>query len=199
MVVSMKGFPRKSGLRLAIFGLSGTGKSTTAGLIEANLRARGMTVERLKLAEPLYKLQREFYKVAGVPIGAYDQDQELMESIASHLRRIAPECISQDFKIRLEACCSDVVINDDLRDPHIDYRRLRLWGFHTIKTVCPESVRARRLATRGDLSVIATAPSTSGLGLIPADYELENAGNDIHIYAQSVNELVDVLLDDPNW
>ena len=50
----------------------------------------------------------------------------------------------------LAGTSADVVINDDLRDPHVDAPLLRRHGFRVLRITCDESVRQARLAGRGD-------------------------------------------------
>ena len=43
----------------------------------------GLRAEVIKLAEPLYSLQQDFYRHAGLQIGSYEQDQHLLTTIAA--------------------------------------------------------------------------------------------------------------------
>jgi hypothetical protein len=47
---------------------------------------------------------------------------------------------------------ADVILNDDLRDVHVDYPALQALGFSFVRVRCDEPVRLRRLAGRSDLS-----------------------------------------------
>jgi hypothetical protein len=151
-------------------------------MVEDFFADRSMRVGRVKLAQPLYDLQAEFYRIAGVPIGPYEQDQKLLETIATQLRRLSPTSLIDDFERRmksLDGC--DVVLNDDLRDPHVDYPRLLDLGFRFVRIRCDESVRADRLRRRGDRSVVLSSKSTVGIDLIHPDVEVDNstAGFDV--------------------
>jgi dephospho-CoA kinase len=162
-------------LRLAVVGLSGCGKSTTAGLIERFADDHGLSHAVVKLARPLYQLQSAVYRAAGVDLAPGAQDQVLLEQLAGTLRRIRPDALVADFLQRLSAVDADVVVNDDLRDPDVDAVALRAHGFRVLRVTADPPVRAARLAGRGDLS--RADGSTARLDLIPADAVLDNSGS----------------------
>lgn len=163
--------------RICLIGHTGAGKSTTAGLLADALAARGRRVEVVKLAEPLYRLQGEVYRVAGRPIEHYAQDQLLLEALATHLRRISASALVDDFVRRLDAVRADVVLNDDLRDPWTDWPALRQLGFRVVRVVASRETRAARLAGRGDVASLLDSASTAELDRIEPDELLENEGS----------------------
>lgn len=174
-------------LRISVVGLAGAGKSTCAALIEEFARAKGLTHARVKLAKPLYDLQEQVYRAAGgrLPDGA--QDQVLMEALADAMRRIRPRALADDFVARLSSADADVVVNDDLRDPHVDAPALRGHGFRVVRITCDEQVRQVRLAGRGDPS--RADRSTREIDLIEPDAVIDNsAGPDE--YRCAVDELL---------
>jgi hypothetical protein len=166
-------------IRICFYGLTGSGKSTIARMLCESVRVRGQRAVILKLADPLYRLQREFYAVAGAPLEVGQQDQVLLESIARHLRRISPTSLADDFQARLERCGAEVVINEDLRDPDIDYPRLRALRFRFVRVTVDEAVRRTRLTSRHDLSTVVDSETTRRLELIVPDLELNNSGRDL--------------------
>lgn len=161
-------------LRIAIIGLAGCGKSTSASLIQSFAAEQGLSFAVVKLAAPLYRLQSEVYRAAGVELMPGSQDQLLMESLADAMRRIRPDSLARDFLKRLVDCDADVVVNDDLRDPQVDWPALRAEGFRVLRITAAPSVRMARLNTRADIT--RTDRSTSQLDLIPADAVLDNSG-----------------------
>lgn len=161
-------------LRVALVGQSGSGKSTCAGFIAAYARDNGLTYSVLKLAKPLYDLQSHIYATAGAPLAEGVQDQQLMESLATALRRIRPGYLAEDFLGRLSRLDADVVVNDDLRDPHVDAPALRAQGFRILRVTAPERLRGQRRAARGDLT--RADGSTREIDLIEADAVVENTG-----------------------
>ncbi|WP_405884024.1 hypothetical protein OG762_39145 [Streptomyces sp. NBC_01136] len=162
-------------LRIAVIGLSGSGKSTCAAELAAYAREHGLSCTRVPLARPLYELQRQVYAAAGVPLHEGAQDQVLMENLAGHLRRLNPRTLADDFTARLAATDTDMVLNDDLRDPHVDAPALRAAGFRILRITCDEEIRRKRLAERGDLT--RADGSTRGLDLITPDTVIDNSGD----------------------
>jgi len=160
-----------------VFGLSGSGKTTFARSLAEAARERGLTSERVKLAAPLYQLQDVVYAAAGAPPTDGRQDQILMESLASHLRRINPRALVDNFLLRLAQTNADVVINDDLRDPYVDAPVLRDHGFVLIQIVSPADLRTTRLASRGDLSVDPVAASSSHIDALQPAMVVVNDGS----------------------
>jgi dephospho-CoA kinase len=163
-----------STLRIAVIGLSGCGKSTTTGIVAEYATDKGLTCATVKLATPLYDLQEQVYRRAGVEIPPGAQDQVLLEALADAMRRIRPHSLADDFLARLAKTHTDVVLNDDLRDPHVDAVVLRDNGFRILRVTASPEVRQQRLAGRGDLT--RADASTSGLDLIRPDAVLDNSG-----------------------
>lgn len=159
-------------LRLSVIGLTGSGKSTFASLVEQEATRAGRSHARVKLAAPLYRLQREVYQVAGAPLPAGAQDQELMEALAAALRRINPRSLADDFRRRLADAGADLVVNDDLRDPHVDAVVLRQEGFRIVRVRADEPIRLARLAGRADLT--RAEHSTRELDRIEPDLLVDN-------------------------
>jgi cytidine deaminase len=166
-------------IKLVIYGLTGSGKSSSAGIVRSYFTSRGRTVAVLKLAQPLYELQQQFYQAAGQTIGMYEQDQVLLEIIATQLRRISPTSLAEHFLARLALVDADVVLNDDLRDAQIDYPMLKQQGFRFIRIACPETVRLQRLQQRKDISVVTHSATTIALDQIEPDVVVDNASSNM--------------------
>ncbi|WP_395322326.1 hypothetical protein [Variovorax sp. UC74_104] len=183
----------RPGLCLCLVAPSGSGKSTTAELIREWLLARGHSVDVVKLAEPLYRIQAMFYAEAGIALTPETQDQKLLESVATHLRAIHARALADGFLRRLATSRADVVINDDLRDDRIDWPALREAGFVVVKVAARAEIRAQRLAVRNDLSVVKDSPLDLQMARIEADYVLTNNGSLAALQAQ-VDGLCRLLL-----
>jgi len=181
-------------LRLCVVGPSGSGKSSVVAALRRALKTGGRRVEVIKLAQPLYRLQSEFYATAGRAIDAGVQDQALLEAIATHLRRIDPAALVHDFERRLADCAADAVLNDDLRDDVTDAPRLRALGFRTLRVVTAEPVRLARLAARGDLTSVAQSPLDRQIARLPVDYVLDNSAEGLAGLDRKVDTLARHLL-----
>ncbi|WP_024905395.1 hypothetical protein [Robbsia andropogonis] len=186
--------PSTSRLRLALVAPSGSGKSTTAQLLKLHFERAGKRVEILKLAAPLYAIQRMFYEEAcrNLPDGA--QDQYLLEHIATELRALDRLSLVKNFARRLMQSDADVVINDDLRDDATDWPYLRQHGFDVVKIVADPAIRSARLTGRADLSVVEKSPLDLQMQRIRADYALPNNGS-IEALTAHVNAFADWVLD----
>jgi dephospho-CoA kinase len=165
---------QRTTLRLAVIGLSGCGKSTTAGLVGRFAAENGISHAVVKLAKPLYDLQAEIYRAAGAELAPGAQDQVLLEQLADTLRRIRPDALVADFAARLSAVDADILVNDDLRDPDVDAPALRAHGFRILRITADPQVRLGRLDERADLS--RAERSTARLDLIEPDTVLDNSG-----------------------
>lgn len=161
-------------IRLALVAPSGSGKSTFATLLEECFQARGMSVVRLKLAEPLYDLQKNFYRTAGFGVNYYQQNHALLESIADWLRLLNPDCIVQSFLDSLSGHPADVVINDDIRDLVTDWPKLENVGFKAILISASPAMRAARMKQRGDLNSILHSKLDNDLSRFPFSYRIDN-------------------------
>jgi dephospho-CoA kinase len=174
-------------VRISVIGLSGCGKSTFASLVAEVAAERRLTHARLKLAKPLYDLQARVYETARVSLPAGAQDQVLLEALADALRRIRPQALAEDFADRLAEIHTDVVVNDDLRDPHVDAVALRHYGFRIVRVTADPRVRAERLAERRDLT--RADRSTAELDLIVPDVVIDNSG-ELDAYRAAVRALL---------
>ncbi|MCD4644867.1 hypothetical protein AR454_21770 [Bacillus mycoides] len=179
--------------KIVLYGLAGSGKSTSASIVKEFYRLRDLRVEVVKLAQPLYELQQHFYQIAGCKIDFYDQDQPLLENIATQLRSISSTSLVDYFKYRMKEVEADVVINDDLRDPHVDYPALKQEGFIFIRVRCPEEIRIERLKMRGDKSVVINSKSTAQLDLIKPDYIVDNCTIDIQDLQKKIYTILEEL------
>ncbi|ALK33293.1 dephospho-CoA kinase [Burkholderia plantarii] len=184
----------QSGLRIALVAPSGSGKSTTAALLGQAFEAAGRRVEVLKLATPLYALQRAFYDAACRDVHDGAQDQRLLEQIATELRRIDRQSLVKNFARRLDRCEADIVINDDLRDDATDWPYLRQQGFAIVKIATSPALRAMRLHGRRDLSIVENSPLDQQMSRIRADYVVPNNGT-LAVLRGHVDALAGCLLD----
>jgi Dephospho-CoA kinase len=176
--------------KIVIYGLSGSGKSSIAKLIQDYYKEKDMETTILKLAYPLYEIQNKFYTVAGKKINFFDQDQLLLESIATHLRKISATSLIDNFIERLRTCTSPVVLNDDIRDYDTDYPVLKKEGFIFIRIICDENVRVERLSARKDLSVNIKSDTTNNLDKFEAEWTIDTSFCNFDVLKSRVHEIL---------
>jgi len=181
-------------MRLCVYGLAGSGKSTVSALSGQILADRGHTVDVLKLAEPMYRLQQHIYRTAGIDVDLWEHDNTMLRVLATQLRRIKPDFLATDFIARLTASTADLVINDDLRDADIDYPALAAAGFRFVHVTCDDRIRAARLAARADRTVVPDSAATWGHDRIKPDWTISNSTDDITDLQQQVYNVLDKWL-----
>jgi dephospho-CoA kinase len=165
---------KRTQLRLSLVAPSGSGKSTLAGMLKTTFEQMGLTVQVLKLAQPLYELQADFYGKSMVNVARDKQNQRLLEVIATEMRRIDANSLVNNFGQRLLDCTADVVINDDLRDDTVDWPYLKREGFRVVRVLASAEKRSQYLDGRGDLSVVSNSDLNLQIARIRADFVLVN-------------------------
>ena len=166
-------------VRLALFGLPGSGKSTACRELLEILVERGRAVVVIKLAEPLYELQNLIYSYCGKPLhDRYRQDGALLNFLGAHLRSINPDVLANHFTSRQRAAedaasqAGDerlVVVCDDMRPVDVPFMRAR--GFTIVRIDAPRDARERRLAGRGDTTRGSSSHSTE-IGVEETEHDL---------------------------
>jgi cytidine deaminase len=181
--------------RLCIYGVAGAGKSTVSAMVERMLISSGWQVEIVKLALPLYRLQQHIYATAGRDVQLWTHDNDILRSLATHLRRINPDFLVEDFLSRVDASAAEIIINDDLRDTAVDYPRLHEAGFRFVHVSCPDSLRLRRLQARGDLNVVPDSIESWGFDRITPDWTIDNPTDDPDELHQQTGIVLDKWLE----
>jgi hypothetical protein len=177
-------------LKLALYGLSGVGKSTTSTLIGRMCRQRGMTFEVVKIAEPLYRMQCDIYARLGRQVSPHQQDQLLLRALADQIRRIEPSFLVDDFLRRVGQSTAKAIINDDLKDVDFDYPKLMRAGFRFVSITCAEETRAHRLSWRADLTQAPETSKTWGFDGIRPDWEIDNTEDGEDALAGKLSQLL---------
>lgn len=178
-------------LKFAIYGLSGSGKSSTGKIIKDYFEAKNMKTEFIKLAYPLYQIQKIFYYKAGKKIDFYDQDQVLLEIIAENLRRISKTALVDDFMSRLKVSTANVVINDDIRDYNNDYPILKKENFIFLKIYCREDLRIERIKQRKDISTKINSETTRDIDKFESDWIIDSSANNLEMMKNIVCNIMD--------
>lgn len=181
-------------LRLCIFGHSGSGKSTTAGYFLETLQEKGYRVDTIKLAEPLYQLQKKIYAAAGRSIDHYAQDQQVLEWLAQQLRKINPASLVEDFEKRLKLSQANVILNDDLRDKEVDYLYLKKMGFIFIRMKVKKQVAYKRLQKRHDLNTVFRSSASRDIDVMTSDIDIENNGASLNDLKRKLDDTLTSLI-----
>ncbi|WP_051028001.1 cupin domain-containing protein [Nocardia higoensis] len=178
--------------RIALVGFTGAGKTTLAGALTEVLRAQGVPSAVLKLAAPLYDLQRRYHTLAGIEAADGAQDQQLLHRIATDLRGLSATALVDRFRAELARIPEGTaVINDDLRDAEIDAPGLRAAGFVLVRVHCEESIRSSRLAGREDRTRLdERAVFGPALAAMRFDHEIDTSSTDPQSCAQQLLEAI---------
>jgi hypothetical protein len=156
----------KAAIKLSFLAPSGFGKTTAAQILGSLF---GST--NVRLAEPLYALQKAFYSFIGEEIGD-KQDGELLQFLGSKIQKQKPDFLASRFfehvaTLGLHQRVS-IISNDDCR-PH-NYPYLKAWGF---KFICINGF----CHTRADKSPIDPSSDLEWqIGRIPYDLCISNTG-----------------------
>lgn len=168
-------------IRVALTGLPGAGKSTTAGLLKIALEKAGVTAGIVKMAAPLYDVQNFFYDRCGQSVGEGRQDGKFLNFLGSHFRDAAPDFLVRDLTMRCEAVSLigvKAIICDDARP--VDLRQLRSEGFELVGLEAPDEIRRARKANRGDRFQGNDSHSTEQAppgGVVVVDRTVHNGGS----------------------
>jgi cytidine deaminase len=177
-------------LRVALFGLPGAGKSTSAGLLREALTAAGRRVAVVKTAAPLYDVQHAFYERAGLSLADGQQDGALLNFLGAHFRLAAPGFLLADFDRRWRAAAlggADVVLCDDARP--VDLPGLTRQGFRIVRISAPDDLRRARKSERGDrIAGRDDHPTEAGGETVEAHHEIDNSGS-----WETLRDRIDVL------
>lgn len=165
-------------MKICFLAPSGYGKSTAIGILKKHFE-----VENIKIADPLYELQKDFYDKLGIEVGD-KQDGELLQFFGKKVRKENSEFLLNEFNKKLEKAEATIISNDDCRPD--DYKFLKEKGFVFIKIN----------GFKRDRDDITQADSKSKIewqSEIPYDYEIDNNGT-IEEYEEKLLNLMNKLL-----
>jgi hypothetical protein len=101
-------------LRIAFLGPPGSGKTTSAWLLQRMLRRATI----ISVAAPLREIESFIYRVAGLvpPSALGSQDGVMLQRIREFLELRRPQFLEESFVARVRSCADDMpIINDDAR------------------------------------------------------------------------------------
>lgn len=181
-------------IRIALFGLPGAGKSTSAEIFQKAFSAIGLRVAVIKLAAPLYDVQEFFYSRVRNTIRPGQQDGALLNFLGSHFRNIDPKFLIEDF---VERCSfsdlggADVILCDDARP--LDLEKLAEQGFSLVQISAPDALRRARKKNRDDrTSGNDQHPTETAGSPVKHDFDLDNSGKLLTLEKQ-IHSLVRTL------
>ncbi len=112
-------------MRICFLAPTGYGKTTAVKFLEQEFGS-----ENIRLAEPLYQLQTDFYQKIGVDISD-KQDGELLQFFGKKVRQEQPDFLNQKFIESLAQSQNDFITNDDCRPDNFEL--LKKLGFKFVK------------------------------------------------------------------
>lgn len=147
-------------MKICFLAPSGYGKSTAIEILKKHY-----DITNIKLAEPLYQMQKEFYLHLGVDIRDR-QDGELLQFYGKKVRKENSEYLLNVFKEKLDKCETSIITNDDCRPD--DYKFLKDNGFIFIK------INGYKRDRSDDKTIANSKDKLEWQCDIPYDYEINN-------------------------
>ena len=168
-------------MKLCLLAPSGYGKSTAIEILKKKYK-----IKNIKIADPLYELQEEFYKKIGRECNN-KQDGELLQFLGVKIRKENPSYLLDTFSNKLNDYKDDIntiITNDDCRT--MDYEYLKKLGFKFIK------INGFK-RDRDDITQANPKLTMEWQNEIPCDYEVDNI-NDLDEYENNLNMLMEEIL-----
>lgn len=165
-------------MRICFLAPSGYGKTTAVEILKSHY-----DITNIKIGEPLYELQKEFYKKIGEDIGER-QDGELLQFYGNKIRKENKDYLLNVFKEKLDNCHNSIIVNDDCR-PN-DYEFLKKENFIFIK------INGYR-RNRNDKTEINSKDKVEWQSNIPCDYEIDNY-NGLEEYENNLMNLINKIM-----
>lgn len=165
-------------MKICFLALSGYGKSTAIDILKKHY-----DITNIKIAEPLYKLQHDFYSHIGIEVGDR-QDGELLQFYGKKIRKECSHYLIDTFKSKLDKNNSSIITNDDCRPE--DYKFLKENDFIFVK------INGYR-RNRDDITLANLKDRIEWQSEIPFDYEVDNFGS-IEEYETKLVELMNKII-----
>ena len=165
-------------MKICFLAPSAYGKSTAIKLLQKHF-----DVKNVKIADPLYELQSDFYEKLGIEIGNR-QDGELLQFYGKKVRKENSEFLLKEFKTKLDSTIATIISNDDCRPD--DYNFLKNNGFIFVK------INGYK-RDRDDVSIANPKEKIEWQSEIPFDYEVDNYGS-LEEYESNLLTLMNKLL-----
>lgn len=165
-------------MRICFLAPSSYGKSTAIKIL-----SKHFDIKNIKIGEPLYELQSDFYKKLGIAVNG-KQDGELLQFYGKKVRKESSNFLLNEFKNKLDNTNATIISNDDCR-PN-DYNFLKDNGFIFIKINGYKRDRC-------DITLANPKEKIEWQDEIPHDYEINNYGT-LEEYENELLNLMNKLL-----
>lgn len=165
-------------MKICFLAPSGYGKSTAIEILKKHY-----VIKNIKIGEPLYELQSDFYKKIGKNI-CNKQVGELLQFYGKKIRKENSEYLLKVFKEKLDKTSENIITNDDCRPD--DYVFLKKENFIFIK------INGYK-RDRDDITAINNKDTIEWQTNIPFDYEIDNLGT-IEEYEEKLINLINKIV-----
>ena len=165
-------------MKICFLSPSGFGKSTAIEILKKHF-----DIKNIKIAEPLYELQNEFYKMLRKSDEG-KQDGELLQFYGKKVRSVDKNYLLNTFKEKVLISNNSIITNDDCRPD--DYEYLKSLGFIFIK------INGFK-RDRNDLTNIDIKNKIEWQSNIPYDYEIDNYGSKLE-YEKNLLSIVRYII-----
>jgi cytidine deaminase len=160
--------------QIALLGGPGAGKDTFVRLFRK--LHPNISCQVIRLAEPLYKIQKEVYKVCFREIKEGQQDGVLLNFLGKHMREIHPQVLIDHFANTVRESKADLILCSDARPLDIPF--IKKMGFTVIHIATDPSLALERRRKRGDLSLGNSHHETElGISADLYDIQIPNQGS----------------------
>lgn len=163
-------------MRICFLAPSGYGKSTAIEILK-----KYYNITNIKIAEPLYRLQDNFYKTIGIDIDN-KQDGELLQFYGCKIRKENPMYLINTFLQEVEKY-DGIITNDDCRPYDYQYLKDNGFIFIKIKGYCHD---------RTDHTIANPKLNLEWQTDIPYDYEVSN-NSTLDKYEDELLKVMEVL------
>ena len=167
-------------MKICFLARSGYGKTTAIETLQKHF-----DIANIKIAEPLYELQEEFYRKLGKEVGN-KQDGELLQYYGKKIREVDSDYLLKIFNEKIVNTTIGIITNDDCRPD--DFRFLKENGFIFIK------INGYK-RDRDDITLANDKSKIEWQKEIPFDYEINNYGS-MEDYQKELLKLIRTLLSD---
>ena len=177
--------------KLGLLGTTGVGKDTFVQIVKR--RFSHLNIQMIRLADPLYAVQKFIYAACGTKKEEHIQDGELLNFLGHHMRKINPDVLKEPFERAIQNSIPsfDLIICSDVRP--VDVGFVREQGFQIVHISADPKIALERRKKRGDLTLASSLHSTErGLDRSLFDHEISNNGT-IELFEESILSFMGAL------